>query len=321
MAKMSRCTSLLAITLVVLICGCPPDPPVVRNPDVDGSGALDYADIQHVVHAAVGIVTGFDCDVDDDGIVSESDVQLVTEAVLGQTTPPEVPEYTYIVVNTFPHDKAAFTQGLVYEGGVLYEGTGLYGKSSLRKVELETGNVLQTKSLSAKYFGEGIAVFGDRIFQLTWTSRVGFVYQKSDFVQLDDFDYDTEGWGLTHNGTDLIMSDGTSRLYFINPETLIVTRTIEVRDDNGLVTRLNELEYVMGEVYANVWQTDRIARIAPQTGRVIGWIDLTGVLPEEDRDASTDVLNGIAYDATEHRLFVTGKRWPKLFEIQIGAKV
>jgi glutamine cyclotransferase len=224
---------------------------------------------------------------------------------------------TYEVINTYPHDPNAFTQGLVYEDGVLYEGTGLKGRSSLRKVELETGEVLQRLDLAAQYFGEGITIWEDKIIQLTWQSHIGFVYDKESFELLREFSYPTEGWGITHDGTRLIMSDGTATLHFLDPETFVETGSVQVFDSNGPVVRLNELEYINGEVYANIWQTDRIARIDPDTGKVTGWIDLTGLLSVEDLRQSVDVLNGIAYDAEHDRLFVTGKLWHKLFEIEL----
>lgn len=227
------------------------------------------------------------------------------------------PVYTYRVVNTFPHDRNAFTQGLVFENGVLYEGTGLYGQSTLREVELETGDILQILKLKDHYFGEGVTVYGNKIIQLTWKSKVGFVYDKESFELLEEFNYPTEGWGITHDGNLLIMSDGTSKLYFLDPETFEEIYQIVVSDDFGPVTRLNELEYVQGEVYANVWQTDRIARITPQTGQVIGWIDLKGLLDQEVTSKTVAILNGIAYDAKNNRLFVTGKLWPKIFEIEL----
>ncbi|MFL5803187.1 MAG: glutaminyl-peptide cyclotransferase, partial [Roseiflexaceae bacterium] len=171
--------------------------------------------------------------------------------------------------------------------------------------------------ISDTYFGEGITIFGDKILQLTWQSQVGFVYDKASFEQIGEFHYSTEGWGLTHDGTRLIMSDGTATLHFLDPQTLQETGTLDVYDNNGPVVRLNELEYINGEVYANIWQTDRIARISPQTGQVLGWINLTGLLGPEDRQQPVDVLNGIAYDAAGDRLFVTGKLWPKLFEIKL----
>jgi len=228
-----------------------------------------------------------------------------------------IPVYTYNITNTYPHDPDGFTQGLVFEDGVLYEGTGLYGQSTLRRVELETGDILQIRELSAEFFGEGITIYGNKIIQLTWQSNIGFVYDKNSFELLQEFNYSTEGWGITHDGTRLIMSDGTSTLHFLDPETFEEIGQLAVFDNNGPVTRLNELEYVQGEIYANVWQTDLVARIAPETGRVIGWIDLSGLLTAEDLSEPVDVLNGIAYDAEAARLFVTGKLWPKLFEIEL----
>lgn len=227
-----------------------------------------------------------------------------------------IPVYSYNIVNIYPHDRDAFTQGLVFEDGVLYEGTGLLGQSTLRRVELETGDILKIYELPEQYFGEGITIYGDKIIQLTWQSNIGFVYDKYSFELLREFHYSTEGWGITHDGTRLIMSDGTSTLRFLDPQTLEEIGQLEVFDNRGPVTRLNELEYIQGEIYANVWQTDRVARIAPETGRVIGWIDLGGLLTTEERSQS-DVLNGIAYDAEADRLFVTGKLWPKLFEIEL----
>jgi glutamine cyclotransferase len=200
---------------------------------------------------------------------------------------------------------------------VLLEGTGLNGRSSLRRVVLETGAVQQIYQLPDEYFGEGITLFGDRIYQLTWQSNTAFVYDKQSFRFLGRFSYPTEGWGLTHDGRRLIMSDGSATLFFRDPETFAETGRIDVFDENGPVTRLNELEYVRGEIWANVWQTDRVARIAPETGQVLGWIDLSGLLQPEDLAQSVDVLNGIAYDPQGDRLFVTGKLWPKLFEIRL----
>jgi glutamine cyclotransferase len=229
------------------------------------------------------------------------------------------PVFTFTVVNTYPHDRKAFTQGLVIADGMLYEGTGLRGQSTLRRVDLTTGHVVQLHALPAHVFGEGITVYRDTIIQLTWQSRVGFVYDTYSFALLQEFTYPTEGWGITHDGSHLIMSDGTATLYFRHPETFAEVGRIVVHDDTGPVTRLNELEYIQGEIYANVWQTERIAKIDPQTGRVTGWIDLRGLLQPEDVLRPVDVLNGIAYDAEHDRLFVTGKLWPKLFEIRLVA--
>ena len=228
--------------------------------------------------------------------------------------------YGYQVVHAYPHDPGAWTEGLTYENGFLYEGTGLEGHSSLRKVDLETGKVLQEVDLADQYYGEGITICGQEIVQLTWQQHVGFVYDKNSFALLREFNYPTEGWGITYDGKRLIMSDGTSTLHFLDPKTFQEIGSVQVTDDSGPVVNLNELEYVNGEVYANVWLTDRIAMIDPETGRVVGWIDLTGLLSAEDVSQPVDVLNGIAYDAKQNRLFVTGKLWPKLFEIKLVPK-
>ena len=231
-----------------------------------------------------------------------------------------VPIYTYMILNTYTHDRDAFTQGLVLKNGVLYEGTGLYGKSSLRKIDLETGEVLQVHRLPSAYFGEGITIFGDTIIQLTWQSKRGFVYDKNSFEVLRDFTYKTEGWGITNDGKRLIMSDGTSTLYFLDADILNVTGYVQVYDSNVTIANLNELEYIRGQVYANVWSTDSIAIIDPNSGRVTGWIDLSGLLTSKTDGLPVDVLNGIAYDTEAGRLFVTGKLWPSLFEIELVTK-
>lgn len=231
------------------------------------------------------------------------------------TSPDRPALYRYRVLNTYPHDRSAFTQGLAYDAGFLYEGTGLYGRSTLRRVELETGKTVQLHELPARFFGEGIVVLGDRLIQATWRSHVVFVYDKRSFELLGVTAYPRECWGLTHDGTSLIMSDGSATLRFLDPHTFAERGRLEVSDDAGPVMRLNELEYVRGAIYANVWQSDRIAVISPHDGRVRAWIDLSGLLPAED--GPVDVLNGIAYDAARERLFVTGKLWPKLFEIAL----
>jgi glutaminyl-peptide cyclotransferase len=236
------------------------------------------------------------------------------------SAPPRVTGYTYEVVNVFPHDPAAFTQGLVFHQGVLYESTGLNGASSLRKVELETGRVLKRLDMPAQYFAEGLVLFNGRLLQLTWQNQVGFVYDQESFQQLSTFNYVGEGWGLAHDGQSLILSDGTSQIRFLDPNNFQVQRTLNVKDRGRDVIRLNELEYVNGEIFANIWFTDRIARINPQTGVVNGWIDLAGLLSQQDNNGRADVLNGIAYDAAADRLFVTGKLWPKLFEIRLKPK-
>ena len=230
----------------------------------------------------------------------------------------DVPVYGYKVVRSYPHDPQAFTQGLVFADGILYEGTGVHGRSSIRKVKLETGEVLQIRTLDARHFGEGIAIWNNALIQLTWQSGVGFVYDKTTFQPTRSFTYAGEGWGLTHDGSRLVMSDGSSTgtLRLLDPQTLRQTGTLTVRNGKAPVAHLNELEFVKGEIYANVWQTDRIARISPKTGQITGWIDLSGLLTPREA-AGVDVLNGIAYDAANDRLFVTGKLWPKIFEIQV----
>jgi glutaminyl-peptide cyclotransferase len=224
------------------------------------------------------------------------------------------PVVGYKVVRSYPHDSSAFTQGLIFKDGFFYEGTGLVGRSGLRKVKVENGEVVQFQPLEPPYFGEGITEWKGTIVQLTWQSEVGFVYDLATFRRIRTFSYKGEGWGLTHDGTRLIMSDGSSFLRFLDPTTLKETGRLAVKDGGVPVVELNELEYVRGEIYANVWQTDRIARISPKTGQVLGWLDLRGLLSPAER-ARDAVLNGIAYDAKGDRLFVTGKLWPRVFEI------
>lgn len=232
-------------------------------------------------------------------------------------TPAPPPVYSFEIINTYPHDPDAFTQGLVFLDGRLYEGTGRWGESSLREVVLDSGQVLRNVPLEDQYFGEGIAILNDRVYQLTWQEQTGFVYDRATFAVLQTFTYPHEGWGITHDGTRLIVSDGTAVIRFWDPETLQETGRITVRDNNGPVNRLNELEYVDGEIWANIWMTDLIARISPETGDVLGYIDLAGLLDASTLTQPADVLNGIAYDAESGRLFVTGKLWPSLFEIRV----
>ena len=250
---------------------------------------------------------------------------FVTLTVIGAMTTPtstqrasrsRAPVAGYRVVHVFPHDSEAFTQGLVYLDGLFYEGTGLNGRSTIRKVKIETGQVMQLHRLDSQYFGEGIAILNDTLFQLTWQSGIAFLYDRTTFTRTGTFSYTGEGWGLTHDGRRLIMSDGTATLRFIDPASHKEISRLTVRDGGKPVLNLNELEYIKGEVFANVWQTDRIARISPKTGEVTGWIDLKGLLPASEQ-APDAVLNGIAYDAAGDRLFVTGKLWPKVFEIRI----
>ena len=227
-------------------------------------------------------------------------------------------QYTYQVIREYPHDPAAYTQGLQYDEGSLYEGTGMEGTSSLRRVKLETGEVTKIRDLEQSLFGEGIAVMGNRIYQLTYKSQVGFIYDKSSFEVIQKVYYQNrEGWGLTHNGEQLIMSDGTNVIYFLDPEMFTVDRQIEVFDDQGPADNLNELEYIQGKIWANRYYTDEIVIIDPESGKVEGRINLKGILKTTDRKPSTDVLNGIAWDPQGNRIFVTGKLWPKLFEIRI----
>jgi len=229
-----------------------------------------------------------------------------------------IPTYTYDVVHVYPHDSAAFTQGLFYLNGFLYESTGLEGHSSVRKVKLETGQVLQKADISPELFGEGITWWDNRLLSLTWKNHFGFVFNLGTFAVQQRYSYEGEGWGLTRNDKEIILSDGTADLRFLDPQSLLETHRVHVTANGKPIDQLNELEWVKGEVFANIWQTDKIARINPHTGKVVGWIDLTGLLPGADRiPRYTDVLNGIAYDAATDRLFVTGKLWPKLFEIRL----
>ena len=233
----------------------------------------------------------------------------------------QAPEYGYRVVHRYPHSTQSFTEGLFYRDGYLYESTGLEGHSAIQKVELKTGRIVEKREIAPQYFGEGIIAWGDRLIELTWKSQIGFVYDLASFKPRSSFAYAGEGWALTQDGKRLIMSDGTPELRFLDPVTLKETGRLKVTDAGRAVGNLNELEYVDGEIYANIWLTDTIARIDPRTGAVTGWIDLTGILsPTERVPGQTDVLNGIAYDARTKRLFVTGKMWPAVFEIALVKK-
>jgi len=227
-----------------------------------------------------------------------------------------VPTYGYRIIRSYPHDPGAFTQGLLVRDGFFYEGTGMNGQSGIRKVNIETGEVVQAQPLPSEYFGEGITDWKGSLIEITWRSEIGFVYDLKTFERKKTFDYKGEGWGLTHDDKRIIMSDGSPELRFLDPDTLKETGRITVRDASGPVKNLNELEYIKGEIYANVWQTQRIARISPADGRVTGWIDLAGLLTPAERTRA-DVLNGIAYDAGTDRLFVTGKWWPRVFQIEL----
>ena len=221
----------------------------------------------------------------------------------------------YRIIKQYPHDPQAFTQGLVYADGYFYESTGLKGRSSLRKVQVENGEVILQHNLDANYFAEGLALWQDQLIQLTWQDHIGFVYEYDTFSLQEQFSYASEGWGLTQDGTHLIMSDGSATLAFLDPTSKAVIRSIIVRDNGTPLSHINELEYIRGEIYANIWQSDQIVRIDPVSGNVLGWINLSGILPLDIPLGQVDVLNGIAYDADNDRLFVTGKLWPYLFEI------
>ena len=231
--------------------------------------------------------------------------------------PTEPPTDSFQILNRWPHDPTAYTEGLLYADGAFFESTGLNGASSVRKVDAETGQVIESLSLDPAYFGEGLTLFSGKLIQLTWKSQIGFVYDLQCFCLTRTFTYDGEGWGLTHDDHLLIMSDGTENIRFLDPETFTVVRTISVFDHDQPLRNINELEYINGEIYANIWQTDRIVRIDPASGAILGWIDLTGLLPDADRSPSVNELNGIAYDDATDRLFVTGKNWPEIFQIAL----
>lgn len=252
-------------------------------------------------------------------------------AVNRTKTPATVPVYGYEVVNTFPHDSKAFTQGLVFHDGWLYESTGEFGESELRRVDLKTGKAAQSIELAKEIFGEGMTIVGDKIFQITWKNKVAFVYDLKTLKLLKEFEYPGDGWGLTHDDTHLIMSDGTHLIRFVNPETFKTDRTISVfREDGSPMLNLNELEYIRGEIWANIWHSEmpdilgkpnRIARINPQSGKLLGWVDLSNISPDDIKRDSENTLNGIAYDPPTDRIFVTGKKWKKLFEIKLTQPV
>jgi glutamine cyclotransferase len=242
---------------------------------------------------------------------------LAAAASLWPAASSNAPEYRVRVIHVYPHDRDAFTQGLEYRNGFLYEGTGLYGSSTLRQEELETGKVIREIRLPAKYFGEGITVLGGRVYELTWKAQTGFEYTQSNFHLLRTFSYTGEGWGLANDGREIFMSDGTAQIRCLDLHTLHEVRRFTVHDGARDIKFVNELEWVRGEIFANVWQTDRIARISPADGRVLGWIDASGLLTPEDEATPVDVLNGIAYDAKGNRLFLTGKLWPKLFQVEL----
>jgi glutaminyl-peptide cyclotransferase len=231
-----------------------------------------------------------------------------------------VPVDGYEIINVYPHDKTSFTEGLVYDGKILYESAGLYDSSTLRQVDLTTGRILKQYRLPDDFFGEGITTWKDQLIQLTWQSGIGVVYNKSSFNQIRSFSYSGEGWGITSDSQRLIMSDGSDTLYFLNPDTFEDIGSVRVKDNGNPVGQLNELEHIKGNVYANIYLTSRIAIISPKTGEVTGWIDLQGLVDRENQLGQVDVLNGIAYEADKDLLIVTGKFWPELFEIKIQSK-
>jgi glutamine cyclotransferase len=249
------------------------------------------------------------------------DSARTTSPARPDSAPAATRDYSLEVVSSMPHDPEAFTQGLVYDAGAFYESTGLEGKSSIRRVDANSGIVLREKNLDKRYFGEGLALLGGELFQLTWKSGVAFVYDTATFQQRRSFRYQGEGWGLTTDGTSLIMSDGTSRIRFLDPKTGAVQRSVTATDGGVPVEKLNELEFVKGELLANIWQTNQIARIDPTTGRVLAWIDAAGLLTSAERREDVDVLNGIAYDVAGDRLFVTGKLWPRIFEVRLRPRI
>jgi glutamine cyclotransferase len=226
-------------------------------------------------------------------------------------------QVSYEVVSSYPHDPTSFTQGLLWHDGALYESTGLKGESKMRRLELPSGRVLKETRLASEFFGEGLALVDNRLIQLTWQSHKGFVYDRETFRQLQEFTYDTEGWGLTYDGKNLILSDGSSSLFYVDPQTFKPIRKLAVTMNGKPLTELNELEFIEGEIWANVWQTDMIVRIDPSTGRVTSFLNLKGILAPSDKTGREDVLNGIAYDADKKRIFITGKLWPRIFEIRV----
>ncbi|MEP6763400.1 MAG: glutaminyl-peptide cyclotransferase [Gemmatimonadaceae bacterium] len=243
-----------------------------------------------------------------------------TAAIVPVVTAARTPTYTYEIVATYPHDTDAYTEGLLIHEGRMFESTGQPGKSFVREVDLKTGASIRQHNIDAKYFGEGIIIFDDKLYELTWKDGIGFIYDWKTFKPLSEFHYEGQGWALTTDGKSLIMSNGSSVIAFRDPATFKVTSAITVTDHDVPVEKLNELEWIKGEIWANVWETDQIARIDPANGHVVGWIDLAGILPAADKKGGEDVLNGIAYDAKNDRIFVTGKNWSKLFEIKLKPK-
>jgi glutamine cyclotransferase len=250
------------------------------------------------------------------GLMALMTILACAPTPLAQRRP--APVQSFKVVATFPHDTSAFTQGLVFADGQFYESTGLEGESTLRRVEIATGKTLQRIDVPKPYFAEGLALVGDELLQLTWQHKIGFVYDKTTFKQKRTFSYKTEGWGIAYDGaSQLVMSDGSDTLTFLDPKTLAPGRTLAVRDAGTPVGNLNELEWIEGEIWANVWTTNRIARISPNTGEVSSWVNFDGLWPPSQRTPPADVLNGIAYDKATRRIFITGKKWPRLYQVSV----
>ncbi len=281
-----------------------------------GVGCVGFASTSH---AASPFASGGGAGVVDNSVFPRSEEKAAAPKVADVATD-TVQLYTYEIVNAYPHDRGAFTQGLVYLDGCFLESTGLNGESSLRKTDLKTGTVLNEQKIAEQYFAEGLALLGGKLFQLTWRNQKAFVYDLGDFKLEREFNYAGEGWGLTTDGVSLIMSDGTDQIRFLDPATFAEKRRITVQMRGRPVDRLNELEYVKGAILANVWETNNVVRIDPATGWVTAVIDFSGLLSPQDRDGTTDVLNGIAYDVARDRLFVTGKRWPEIFEVRLKLK-
>jgi glutaminyl-peptide cyclotransferase len=252
-------------------------------------------------------------------------IAIVAVTTILACAPPTVaqrrpaPVQSFKVIATFPHDTTSFTQGLVFAAdGQMYESTGLQGESTLRRVDIATGRTLQRIDVPAQYFAEGLALVGDELLQLTWQHKLGFVYDRHTFKQKRTFSYKTEGWGIAYDGTaNLVMSDGSDTLTFLDPKSFAVVKTLRVMDAGRPVSNLNELEWIEGEIWANVWMTDRIARISPKTGEVSAWVDLSTLFPAAERLPPADVLNGIAYDKATRRIYITGKKWPRLYQITV----
>jgi len=245
-----------------------------------------------------------------------------TDTIQYVTISPGIPvKYTYEIINAYPHDTAAYTQGLIYDGGYLFESTGQFGQSSLRKVKISTGEIVKAVNLPDSVFGEGITSIANKLIQITWKSKIAFFFDKTTLRLLHTMPYTlSEGWGLATDSKSLIMSDGSANLYFLDPNSMALLHTIEVCNNDMPVDQLNELEFINNEIWANIFTKDIIVCINPESGTVLGEIDLTGLLKHENHNQHVDVLNGIAYDPGSKRLFVTGKNWPKIFEISIHQK-